>query len=202
MPRTAEQSALLRQKRKAKILEKALWLFASLTFDNLTIDDIASACNCSHGLFYHYFTSKESIYNALIEQRAKNHPDWVFPGKKFLEVGGFEGLRMSIDWILQELHKTEEAALYLRMDFLRPFSTLRKTEPLLGQNIFEVFKKLIKQANDEKTIINCEPEDLAIFLIDTAIGAVTRRISLGNNDYKTADLELVITSLKARRDSN
>lgn len=192
MPRTAEQSAALREKRRTKMLEKALRLFASLSFDDLTIDDIASACNCSHGLFYHYFSSKEDVYNALMTERHLKHPDWECPIEKILAVGGYKGLEMAFAYINERLHGCEPAVLYLHMDLLRPCTTLRKSEPLLGPNIYDMVLKLVKKSREDNDIVLGDPEELTTLIIDSAIGATTRRINLGTKTFKTADIHMML----------
>ncbi len=193
MPRTAEQSALLREKRREKILQKALRLFSSLTFDELTIDDIATACNCSHGLFYHYYPSKEAVYNALMKVRSEKHPEWEFPTEKVLGVGGYEGLKMAIAYILDRLHDSENAVLYLHLDLIRANSTFRKSEPLLGEEIDKTILKLVKKAMDDGDIAKGDPTEISSLIIDAATGAASRRINLGNEHrFKAAELETVL----------
>lgn len=193
MPRSAEQSALLREKRRAKILQKALKLFANLSFDDLTIDDIAKACNCSHGLFYHYFKSKEAVYNALMEERHVKHPEWECPVEKILEVGGYKGLELAFQYINDRLHDSETAVLYLELDLHRPFTTLRKSEPLLGDDFYNLLYKLVKKGRDDGDIIFGDPDDIATLIIDSAIGATTRRLCLGDPAFKTADIQLMLS---------
>lgn len=197
MPRTPEQSALLREKRKEKILQKALRLFSSLTFDELTIDDIASACNCSHGLFYHYYPSKEAVYNALMKDRSEKHPEWEFPTKEVLDLGGYEGLKMAIGYILDRLHDSENAVLYLHLDLIRANCTFRKSEPLLGEEIDKTILKLVKKAMDDGDITKGDPVEFSSLIIDAATGAASRRISLGSEHrFKVAELETILYLLK------
>ena len=66
MPRRAAQNEAIRDKRKDKMMNKTLKLFAIKGFDSITIDDISKASNCAHGLFYHYFDVKEDLYNAIV----------------------------------------------------------------------------------------------------------------------------------------
>ena len=193
MPRSAEQSALLREKRRAKILQKALKLFANLSFDDLTIDDIAKACNCSHGLFYHYFKSKEAVYNALMEERRAKHPEWECPSKKILEVGGYKGLDLAFQYINDRLHDSETAVLYLELDLHRPFTTLRKSEPLLGEDFYDLLYKPVQNGRDDGDIIFGDPDDIATLIIDAAIGATTRRLCTGDPAFKTADIQLMLS---------
>lgn len=62
MPRTFKQNEEIKDKRKAQILEKSLILFANVGIKNVTMDEISKYVGCSHGLLYHYFSSKEDLY--------------------------------------------------------------------------------------------------------------------------------------------
>ena len=66
MPRTSSQNRAIREAKTQSILEVALELFALHGFDKVSIDQIADACKMSHGLFYHYFSSKNEILENLV----------------------------------------------------------------------------------------------------------------------------------------
>lgn len=58
-----EQKAL----RKQEIIEKSLDLFIANGYAATKISDIARAVNMSTGLLFHYFDSKETLYETLID---------------------------------------------------------------------------------------------------------------------------------------
>ena len=47
------------QDKKTEILNKALELFKEKGYDNVTVNEIASASNISKNTFYYYYESKE-----------------------------------------------------------------------------------------------------------------------------------------------
>lgn len=55
-----------RQQRRIVILDSALDLFIRKGYGNTKIADIAKAADMSVGLFFHYFESKEKLYEELI----------------------------------------------------------------------------------------------------------------------------------------
>lgn len=63
MPTREEQ----KEARRQEILMAALDLFIKKGFGGTRITDIAKAVNMSTGLLFHYFDSKEKLYEALIE---------------------------------------------------------------------------------------------------------------------------------------
>ena len=72
MPRTTEQFELMRRERTESILNAGLYLFATKGFELTTADSVCAVVNCSHGLLYHYYRSKEELYKAVIEKKV--HP--------------------------------------------------------------------------------------------------------------------------------
>lgn len=53
--------------RREQLLELALEMFGSRTYDEISIDEIAKAAGISKGLLYHYFPSKRAFYVAALQ---------------------------------------------------------------------------------------------------------------------------------------
>lgn len=68
MPRTPAQNQAIKDRRRGKLLEAAIKVFARLGYDDVSVDSITNQARCSHGLFYHYFDSKEDIFRALYNE--------------------------------------------------------------------------------------------------------------------------------------
>ncbi|HAS56193.1 MAG TPA: hypothetical protein DEF61_02700 [Firmicutes bacterium] len=96
MPRTPEQNRIVKDKRKAKITDKALKLFAEVGYNNISVDQITKAVRCSHGLFYHYFDSMEDLFVYLWKEFISNN-NIMFPINEALKTGGTKGLKTLTD---------------------------------------------------------------------------------------------------------
>src|SRR5690606_23070663 len=57
--------------RREQLVELGLALFASRSYDELSIDEIAQAAGISKGLLYHYFPSKRAYDVAAIEKASE-----------------------------------------------------------------------------------------------------------------------------------
>jgi AcrR family transcriptional regulator len=68
MPRTIQQLDEIKQARRAEILDAALKVFARRGLEATKITDIAEQAGVSHGLLYHYFPTKEAVFEAIIER--------------------------------------------------------------------------------------------------------------------------------------
>jgi len=58
--------------RKQEIIDASVKLFADKGFNNATLDDIAASSEFGKGTIYNYFSSKEEIYSAIVEEVSKN----------------------------------------------------------------------------------------------------------------------------------
>ncbi|MBW2509289.1 MAG: TetR/AcrR family transcriptional regulator, partial [Deltaproteobacteria bacterium] len=57
--------------RRQQLLELGLELFASQSYDELSIDEIARRAGVSKGLLYHYYPSKRAFYVAAVREAAR-----------------------------------------------------------------------------------------------------------------------------------
>ena len=57
--------------RRRQLLELGLELFASQSYDELSIDEIAKRAGVSKGLLYHYYPSKRAFYVAAVQEAAR-----------------------------------------------------------------------------------------------------------------------------------
>ncbi len=57
--------------RRAQLIAVAEELFQSRPYEDISIVDVARAAGITHGLIYHYFPSKEALFTASFEARAK-----------------------------------------------------------------------------------------------------------------------------------
>ena len=65
MPRTREQFSEMKENRRSSIMNAALPLFS--INEKVSIDMICEKAKCSHGIFYHYFTNVNQIYDRLLK---------------------------------------------------------------------------------------------------------------------------------------
>lgn len=68
MPRSPRDNEEIRAARRIAIIEAATRVFAAKGVANAKVKDIAEAARLSHGLLYHYFESKEAVFEALVHE--------------------------------------------------------------------------------------------------------------------------------------
>jgi AcrR family transcriptional regulator len=68
MSTTPKYSRLTPEQRSEQILDAANALFAERGYDEVTVEDIASAAGVTRGLVHHYFGGRKEVYIALLER--------------------------------------------------------------------------------------------------------------------------------------
>ena len=66
MPRTVKDP----EERKAELLDTAMRLFAEKGYDNVSVRSVAREAGVAPGLAYHYFDSKQRLFDAAIAHYA------------------------------------------------------------------------------------------------------------------------------------
>ena len=65
--------------RREQILDAANALFAERAYDEVSIEDIASAAGVTRGLVHHYFGGRKEVYIALLERLGAQREDRLRP---------------------------------------------------------------------------------------------------------------------------
>ncbi len=68
MSTTTKFSRLAPGKRREQMLDAANALFAERGYDEVSVEDIASAAGVTRGLVHHYFGGRKEVYIALLER--------------------------------------------------------------------------------------------------------------------------------------
>src|SRR4051812_7691774 len=68
MSTTPKFSRLDPRQRREQILDAANALFAERAYDEVSVEDIASAVGVNRGLVHHYFGGRKDVYVALLER--------------------------------------------------------------------------------------------------------------------------------------
>jgi len=196
MPRTEEQNQVIKDRRKFRIMEKALMLFATRGFDPVTVDDITEEVGCSHGLFYHYFTGKEDVYNQLMT--LKNDPkydEYRLPTQKAIDAGGLAGIKICVEYA-EKIARADDVIFYfIRLVLTRQMAQTAKGT-LMGMDLYPDFLKLIEQAQADGDIYDGDPREIANMYIDFCNGAMDRRFAMGRDKFEVVHADKILRIFK------
>ena len=182
MPKSAAQNKAIQEKRRQDIKEKALRLFAIKGYDQVSVDDICKAGKCAHGLFYHYYESKEELFNDLL----KEMDEGLFPFKEAKSEPGFAGLRMLLVQItnaLQEKLSNKVAYLLIHLSFPEQ-EDLQK--PLYKKRFcfHQIAREKIKEGQREGSLLAGDSEEILNALVGLLKDQLLTKIDERKRGYK------------------
>lgn len=175
MPKTALQNALIREKRKNAIMETALKQFALKGIDNISIDDIAQAMHISHGLFYHYFTDKTDLINAIIEKGKETI------GKSVSElinnnVGGKDFVEELTKFYLSNIQASDSKAYYIYLLLSLNLQKTTSKEDNWNISYYSYFVKSIEIEQEKDVFTNLPASELITVYFSALEGLAYSRI--------------------------
>lgn len=189
MPRTPEQNQNIKDRRRTKLLSFALKAFAANGYDHTAVDDITKPAKCSHGLFYHYFDSKEAIFAALIREYLTGEAE--LPTEKAIELGGTAGLRLIADYAERVSRgSTKDVAIAKTTISLSEATSLDEVgrEFAKGHDLYRTLILLVKQGQQEGKVIAGAPEEIAIAFIDMVQAGLDRLCKKSTAPFASADV--------------
>ncbi len=107
MARNQKQNEKMREERTLQIKGAALRLFASRGLTATKMRDISEAVGMAQGLIYHYYSSKDSIYQELILEALEKMNTAVFQLKD-LPVPPHQKIGMAVEKILETIRDSED----------------------------------------------------------------------------------------------
>ena len=195
MPRSKELNQQMRDKRRESILRKSLRLFAYDGYDSLTVDGIADACRCSHGLFYYYFKSKEELFNAVVETYSAKYQSLMMEIRHIEEMHGTAGLKEFCNFVAKLLSEGGEKLLLSRLVEVRRSAYSISEEVRATLKIYDaqdVVARLQREAKEEGTGRSENAEWVTSFFLDWFTGISYRRIRYKGLDFKCPKPEYIL----------
>jgi AcrR family transcriptional regulator len=160
------------KERRKQILEAALEVFARRGFVGTKANDISKRAGLSHGLTYHYFESKDEIFNELVEQALKSAAqviDYAImqPGNSVAK------LKWLTETILTHTGQSSSYYFLLMMQAFTMESIPQKAKELVEQ--YEGLPRLrmaelVRLGQEEGLFVEGDPQQLAYLYLSTIQG--------------------------------
>jgi AcrR family transcriptional regulator len=185
MARTAEANQRLRETQRAKILKSASRVFARLG-RAATMADVAAEAQVSQGLAYRYFSSKEALFQTLVEQAIQTDPAGL---QSFLEMPGTPGERLALLVSRLVESRREHPELYQFLDQLQSAQTtpndLRELIRKRSQIFLDVLRQLVVEGQATGEIVADDPAQL-VTAVAACLEGLTRFASSDPEQFKTS----------------
>jgi len=160
-PRTEQQYEAIRQEKSQLIMDTALELFASNTYERTTISQIAHKADISKGLLYNYFNSKEELLKAILNKGIDDLQEVFDPNKD----GVLESHELAF-FIVEFFHQIKEKREFWKLYWSVSFqpSAFKLTQDRLSK-LYEVITKMMTEYFRKMGFKNPEAETLIFVAI-------------------------------------
>ena len=195
MPRTTEQFELMRRERTENILNAGLYLFATHGYEQTTADAVCAIVNCSHGLLYHYFSSKEDLYKAVIDKRVRTIAANVTRGINRNQKAKFV-LTDVIDSFIKHLKGDNDEfawALALLLDIhLQGVINPKAKNIEKDKRVYDWVFELIERGKAEGDFNDLNSREQVITIIALFKGLAYNRVKIGYKKFLSPSTEIIM----------
>ncbi|AIQ56973.1 TetR/AcrR family transcriptional regulator [Paenibacillus borealis] len=176
MARNAEKDQISREKRLNQILDCALEVIALKGIGSVSINDIAVASKVSVGNIYHYFKSKDEIFDEILRRGQTAYGQFVSETEA-LELPALDKLSLICSgWLSTRNHWAHTLLIHsARLSETSLPSTRSQVTERFTRNLVPI-TNIIKQGQKEETIIDGDPLELAFYFVSLIQGLTLQRM--------------------------
>lgn len=197
-PLNEQQLEQIRNERKNQIMQAAIKVFAENGIKLTKISMIAKEAGVSHGLLYHYFSSKEEVLHQSIEWAMETATvQENMASLNTIEISALEKIKLFTQFAFQESNS----------DVFRVVQHIEKTEDVpentkalvrnAGQIYIEMFFPLFKHGQENGEIIEGDTKEIVNIFLSVISGVIGDNPEWWkeNMDYK---IEILLRMISVR----
>ena len=196
-PLTEEQLHQIRDERKEQIMDAAAKVFARRGISGAKMSMIVAEAGISHGLLYHYFTSKDELFTAIVSDAMQTSfaavgSIYQFPGSPFEKLELLTQIILDADntpyfMIVYQLHTADDV----------PAAAKKLDEQYPMQGYVDLLLPLFVEGQQSGEIIAGDPSDLIAWYFSVLSGLMVINAH-GDVGYRMPDVEFILRMVKAR----
>ncbi|MCP4752376.1 MAG: TetR/AcrR family transcriptional regulator [Proteobacteria bacterium] len=160
--------------KKELILQAAVKVFAKRGYYNSRISDIVKEAGIAHGLFYHYFPSKEEILVTIFRFAFET----VLAEMDGIDQAGgnaLDKLKSLIGYMFKAFRQNPESYRVLIMDVPRLGKFYEEENQKLYNRFFSRIAEFIKEGQQKDLIADSVPPLVAAHILHGSVDAVIRQ---------------------------
>ena len=207
MPRRHIDNEIAIKESKDSILNSALILFSLYGYQTVNIDSISKLAKCSRGLIYHYFETKEKLYQEMMI---------VVAGKMYelteqvdYSLKADESMERLLKLLLEKLVSSYSSKLennyacmfyhilniHLQGDEIPKPKQKSEDRPLQRKRLFQIFLYLIEKGQKEKVFYEGDPKVYVISILAMLKGLSYTKIHL-KEDFTAPTVDMVMNIVR------
>lgn len=190
---------MMKDERKNQIFSSALKLFASNGLAAIKISDIATDANFSQGLIYHYFKSKEEIFEKLISIAFEK---LIFATKQLneMKLPVIEKIELAYNGLMQNIIENKDSARYHLLIANSSSSTNipQEVKTIIKKNHnipYEIMQTIFETGQEEGNIIMKNPKELSLLFWSVIRGLAIYK-SIHGESFQVPDASIFLQMFK------
>ena len=198
MPKTKEQFEKIKDSKKKEIISSALYLFATEGYKATSIDDIMNNVGSTHSLFYHYFSSKEELFQLILESIMEDMGNELACIQTAQTAN--EALEELVSRFLGMLPKKEKAqAIYLLLNLHLQKDKIPEppqNEEYKHKTIWNFIYSLIERGQQEGDFLPGDPKEYTIVLLVLLQGLAYKAMYIKKKNLVTPSVEIIMNLVR------
>ena len=164
-------------KTKRKIFETSMKLFAEKGYEATSIEEITATVGVAKGTLYYHFSSKEEIFNFLIEEGSKLLQNSIdIKTAKFKNY--IDKLKAIILIQIKVVDKYENLIKILLSQFWGSESRNQRCQKLVSEYIDKI-EEIVKQGIEKQEIISGDPKIIASEIYGLICSSLAYKLRVG-----------------------
>ncbi len=157
--------------KRNQILDMAQHLIYTMGYEQMTIYDLLDALHISKGALYHYFSSKEALFKALLERLGQEAERTLEPIVQDADLTAIQKFRRIIEGSAQWKSTQKEMAInLLHMWFSDSNAVIRqRMEAESRRTMAHFFEQVISQGVEEGTFTVRYPRHVAVIIAGVSL---------------------------------
>lgn len=202
MARSATTNQQLRDARREQILAAATRLFATKGLAATRIQDIAREVGMAPGLVYHYFESKEAVYDEIVGHAmtrlvAASEALAALPGTPR------EKIHAALERLVREIGASQTVAetflLTSQVGFSSTPASTRRRHQALRRRPYEIVADILRAGQQDGSVRAFDADQMATVFWTTIKGLALHRVTFGRDAVMPAPDILMATFFVERR---
>jgi len=167
--------------KRDEILDAALSLVYTISYDKMTIQDILDKLKISRGAFYHYFDTKQSLLQALVDRMGQQAVQAMLPIVEDAKLTAIQKLHRYFEVSAQVKSLNKETILSLLSVWYSDDNALirqKMTESSMNITAPLIIEPILRQGIKEEVLKVHYPEQVAKIIMGVALSLGDAMIEL------------------------
>ena len=191
--------------KQNKILDAAYAVFVGKGYSDTTMDDIVKKSNMSKGAIYHYYSSKKSLFLALIDHwETYSFPDFYTKNKKNKSASQ---ILKDIAGVVYDVFKKKKHVFLAEIEFwslANKDDDVKEKSKILYNKLLYLFELILKKGIREKEFRDVDTKIVSMNIL-TSLQGINWFCLFDDSEidaqlYLITSMELLTNSLKRKND--